>query len=54
MTKEKRSEAFYDTDTRRYIYFMCRKGCKFYDMEQGCTKNRVVRDCVKKNLKNKE
>lgn len=42
----------YDIETRKYITFMCKKGCKFY--ENGCTKKRVVRECVKNHLKNKE
>lgn len=40
----------YDNETRIYINFMCKKGCKFYDGR--CTKNRVVRECAKKGLKN--
>ena len=43
----------YDSDTKRYIYFMCKKGCQFYS-EEGCTKKRVVRECAKKGLKNRE
>lgn len=42
----------YDTETSRYIYHMCKKGCKFY--EGRCKKGRVVRDCAKKGLKNRE
>lgn len=42
----------YDNETKKYIMFMCSKGCKFYD--EKCTKNRVVRVCAKQGLKNKE
>ena len=42
----------YDIETRRYITFMCKKGCKFYDNE--CTKHRVIRICAEKGLKNRD
>lgn len=42
----------FDRDTQKYILFMCKKGCKFYD--NGCTKHRLMRDCARKGLKNKE
>ena len=42
----------YDIETKRFIYYMCKKGCKFYN--NGCKKNRIVRECVRKGLKNKE
>ena len=29
-----------------------KKGCKFYD--NGCAKGRVVRECAKKGLKNRD
>ena len=41
----------YDNETRKFIIFMCRT-CKFYDHK--CLKNRVIRDCAKKGLKNQE
>ena len=44
--------ACYDAQTRYYIAFMCKKDCKFYD--NGCTKNRVIRICAEKGLKNKD
>lgn len=43
--------AFYDSTTRKFIMFMCKK-CKFYD--NGCTKGRIIRECVKKGLKDKD
>jgi len=52
MTKDQRIYGGFDNDTRRYIAYMCNKGCKFYD--EKCKKNRVVRDCARKGLKNKE
>ena len=42
----------FDYETYKYIYYMCKKGCKFY-MDR-CTKNRNIRDCAKKGLKNQE
>ena len=55
MNKEKESRqkelTRYDNESRKYIIFMCRT-CKFYDRE--CLKNRVIRDCAVKGLKNKE
>lgn len=57
MTKDERNmenaNGFYDTETKRYINFMCKKGCKFYT-EEGCSKKRIVRECAKKGLKNKD
>lgn len=56
MTKEEKirneSNGTYDTETKKYIWFMCKKDCKFYN--NGCTKNRTVRECAKKGLKNRE
>lgn len=50
MTNEEnnRNESYgtYDTETKKYIWFMCKKGCKFY--KNGCTKERAVRECAKK------
>lgn len=40
-----------DKETKGYIFYMCRT-CKFY--KNRCTKNRVVRTCAIKGLKNKE
>ena len=42
----------YDNETNKFISHNCKNGCKFYDGK--CTKNRIVRECVKKGLKNKE
>ncbi|MFG6319594.1 MAG: hypothetical protein K1W33_07075 [Clostridia bacterium] len=42
----------YEAETKKYVFFMCKKGCRFYN--NGCTKNRTVRECAKKGLKNKE
>lgn len=57
MTKEKEAQqnlfAGYEIETRKFITFMCRKGCKFYT-SQGCSKKRVVKECARKGLKNKE
>ena len=44
--------ACYDNETKYYVKLMCKRGCKFYD--NGCTKNRVVRVCARKGLKNKD
>jgi len=56
MTKDekirKEANGNYDTETKKYIWFMCKKDCKFYN--DGCTKGRLVRECAKKGLKNKE
>ena len=61
MTKEQRlkkqstiANNCYDLETKKYILFNCKKGCKFYDDETGCSKKRVIRICAKKGLKNKE
>ena len=52
MEQKKQLEyACYDTETKYYINLMCRK-CKFYDGR--CTKNRVIRICAEKGLKNKD
>ena len=55
MNKEKEARqkelTRYDNESRKYIIFMCRT-CKFYDNK--CLKNRVIRDCAKKGLKNQE
>ena len=40
----------YDNESKSYITFMCKKGCKFY--KNRCTKNRLIRECAKKGLKN--
>lgn len=60
MTKEERERKHraiengcYDAETNRFITFMCKKGCKFYTKE-GCSKKRIVRECSRKGLKNKE
>lgn len=57
MTKEKVEQqnvySGYEIETRKFIYYMCRKGCKFYT-NQGCSKKRVVKECARKGLKNKE
>ena len=47
-----REYACYDTQNKYIINFMCKKGCKFYD--NGCTKNRVIRICAEKGLKNRD
>lgn len=56
MTQDKKNRnnvnTTYDTETKKYIWFMCKKGCKFYD--NGCTKGRLVRDCAKNGLKNRD
>ncbi len=44
-------KAYEDKEISKYILFMC-KSCRFYDNE--CTKKRIVRECAKKGLKNKE
>lgn len=52
--KKKRQQVngCYDNETSIYINLMCKKGCKFYNGK--CTKNRVVRVCAKKGLKNRD
>lgn len=40
-----------DKETKGYIINMCRT-CKFYNNK--CTKNRIVRKCAVKGLKNKD
>lgn len=56
MNKEKEARQkelnIFDTETKKYIMYMCKKGCRFYD--NRCTKGRLIRDCAKKGLKNKE
>lgn len=42
----------FDAETRKYIMYMCSKGCKYY--KDKCTKERIVRECARKGLKNKE
>ena len=44
----------YDAQNKNYILFMCKKGCKFYDEFQGCTKKRIIRQCAIKGLKNRD
>lgn len=44
----------YDKETKKYIWFMCKKGCKFYSKDMGCSKKRNVRNCARKGLKNRE
>lgn len=41
-----------DRETKEYIISMCRK-CKFYN-NRKCTKNRIIRKCAIKGLKNKD
>lgn len=50
--QKKKEYGAYNSETMSYIYYMCKKGCKFYD--NGCTKKRVIRDCAKQGLKNKD
>lgn len=45
------SKELLDKNTKLYIHKMC-KTCRFYDTR--CTKNRVIRVCVEKGLKNRE
>lgn len=56
MTQDQRNRknvnSNYDTEIKKYIWFMCKKGCKFYN--NGCKKNRSVRECAKNGLKNRE
>lgn len=56
MNKEKESRQKelekFDYETRKYIMYMCKKGCRFYI--DRCTKGRNIRDCARKGLKNKE
>ena len=56
MTKEKVEQqnlySGYESETRKFVIYMCRK-CKFYT-EEGCSKKRVVKECARKGLKNKE
>ena len=40
-----------DKQNKNYIFGMCKK-CRFY--KGKCTKNRIIRICAKKGLKNKE
>lgn len=41
-----------DMETKKYIIFMCRK-CKFYEND-SCSKKRIIRECARKGLKDKE
>ncbi len=41
-----------ELETKKYIIFMCRK-CKFYK-NGSCSKKRIIRECARNNLKNKE
>lgn len=56
MNKEKESRqkelGRFDNETYKYIFYMCKKGCKFY--KDRCTKNRLIKECAKKGLKNQE
>lgn len=40
-----------DIETKQFTLYMCKK-CKFYD--NGCTKKRIIRECARKGLKNKD
>jgi hypothetical protein len=60
MTKEERERrnraienSNLDGEYRKYVVFMCKKGCKFY-INNRCTKKRPIMKCVKENLKNKD
>ena len=56
MNKEKEARQkelnIFDYETQKYIMYMCKKGCKFY--KNGCTKRRLIKECAKKGLKNRE
>ena len=41
-----------DMETKKFIRFMCSK-CKFYENE-SCSKKRIIRECARKGLKDKE
>ena len=41
-----------DMETKKFIIFMCSK-CKFYENE-SCSKKRIIRECARKVLKDKE
>ncbi len=40
-----------DEETKKFLIYMCRK-CKFYN--NGCIKKRVIRECARKGLKDKD
>lgn len=56
MNKEKEARQkelnIFDYETQKYIMYMYKKGCRFYD--NRCTKERLMRDCAKNGLKNRE
>lgn len=56
MNKEKEARqkelSKFDYETHKFIYYMCKKGCKFY--KNRCTKERIVKECAKNGLKNRE
>lgn len=54
MAKEENILEKYDLETQKYIMFMCKKNCKFYNEKEGCIKKRIIRKCAKEGLKNKE
>lgn len=41
-----------DEETKKFIIYMCRK-CKFYK-KNNCIKKRIIRECARKGLKDKE
>ncbi len=41
-----------DSDFKKYTIFMCKK-CKFYK-NNSCSKRRIIRNCAKQGLKDKE
>ena len=50
-TRQKELSKF-DYETYKFIYYMCKRGCRFYI--DRCTKNRVIKECARMGLKNKE
>lgn len=42
---------YLDMETKKFIIHMC-KTCKFYDGQ--CLKHRIIRECARKGLKDKE
>ena len=51
--KENTMNAFYSNEDKKFINSMCKNNCKFY-IDDKCSKKRLVRNCAKYGLKNRE
>lgn len=50
--QQREARNYCDYQTQMFIIYMC-KSCEFYN-NNCCSKKRVIRECAKKGLKNKD